>query len=267
MFEGGTVVVVVPAFNERDFVGHVLRTMPTFVDHVVVVDDGSTDGTAEVARATGDGRVRVLVHPVRRGVGAALASGYAEGIGLTVRPRDVLCVMAGDGQMDPLDLATVAGPVLRGEAEYVKGERFSSPDVRGQMGLPRWLGGRAFSTLTALATRTPVTDSQCGFTALSRQAAQALDLAGLWPSFGYPNDLLGQLAARRMRVVEVPVRPVYGTERSKLGLRHLPAIFYVIGRAALRRRNARNIPPFSAHVTPSDDEAKRQLHPGPSVSS
>ena len=104
------------------------------------------------------------------------------------------------------------------------------------MGLPRWIGGQVFTRLTSAAIGQRISDSQCGFTALARGAATRLDMTGLWPSFGYPNDLLGQLKARRLRVAEVPVRPLYGNENSKLRLRHLPPIFYLIGRAALRRR-------------------------------
>ena len=144
--------------------------------------------------------------------------------------------MAGDGQMDPNELEAVALPIVTGAADYVKGDRFGDPTVRQSMGLPRWIGGQVFTRLTSAAIDQPISDSQCGFTALARGAALELDLAGLWPSFGYPNDLLGQLAARSLRVAEVPVRPVYGGETSKLRLRHLPPIFWLIGRAAVRRR-------------------------------
>src|SRR5690606_30827600 len=99
--------------------------------------------------------------------GAALSTGYAEALALTCSPRDVICVMAGDGQMDPADLRRVALPVIRGEAGYVKGERFSDAGVRASMGLPRWIGGQVFSRLTSLAIGEPVSDSQCGYTALS----------------------------------------------------------------------------------------------------
>jgi glycosyltransferase involved in cell wall biosynthesis len=234
------VVVVVPACEEEVHVGRVIATMPPFVDHVVVVDDGSTDRTSEVALSAGSSRLEVVRHPRRRGVGAAIATGYRAGIARTGRPNDVLCVMAGDGQMDPADLEAVALPIARGEADYVKGDRFGYSGVRRSMGLPRWVGGQVFSRLTSLAIGQPVSDSQCGYTALSRGAAVALDLAGMWPGFGYPNDLLGQLAAAGLRIAEVPVKPVYGTETSKLRLRHLPPIFYLIGRAALRRRRGRD---------------------------
>jgi glycosyltransferase involved in cell wall biosynthesis len=210
--------------------------MPAFVDLVLVVDDGSGDRTSEEARAVGDARVRVLRHPRRRGVGAAIATGYRAALAETTHPRDAIAVMAGDGQMDPDDLERVVAPIVKGEADYVKGDRFGARETRASMGLPRWVGGQVFSRLTGMAIGRPIHDSQCGYTAIARHAVSLIDLDGLWPSFGYPNDLLGQLAERRMRIAEVPVRAVYGAERSKLRLRHLPPIFFLVARAALRRR-------------------------------
>ncbi|HSO34130.1 MAG TPA: glycosyltransferase family 2 protein [Labilithrix sp.] len=236
MLEGSRVVVVVPAFHEELHIGRVVETMPAFVDDILVVDDGSTDRTGTVALETGDERVHVEPHPRPRGVGAALTTGYQMALRRTQRPTDAICVMAGDGQMDPDDLERVALPVVRGEADYVKGDRFGDPTVRQSMGLPRWIGGQVFTRLTSAAIGQRISDSQCGYTALSRGAALRVDLDGLWPGFGYPNDLLGQLKALDLRVAEVPVRPVYGDEVSKLRLRHLPPIFYLIARAAVRRR-------------------------------
>jgi len=239
----GRVVVVVPALDEELLVGRVVSSMPAFVDRIVVVDDGSGDRTSEAALASGDERVRVLRHAQRRGVGAAITTGYRAALEEAQGERDVIAVMAGDGQMHPDDLLAVVTPILRGEAGYVKGERFTSAAVQRSMGIPRWIGGQVFSRLTALATGLPITDSQCGYTAIAAGTLARLDLDGLWRSFGYPNDLLGQLAARGEAVVEVPVRPVYGAERSKLRLRHLPAIFFLVGRAAIRRRTSRHPAP------------------------
>ena len=236
MLEGRRIVVVIPAFDEERHVGGVVATMPGFVDAMVVVDDGSGDRTSETARDVGDPRVVLERHSQRRGVGAALTTGYRRAIALTSAPNDALCVMAGDGQMDPHDLERVARPVVTGAADYVKGDRFGDPNVRKSMGIGRFVGGHTFTRLTSLAIGQRISDSQCGFTALSRAAAEALDLGGLWPGFGYPNDLLGQVKARKLRVKEVPVRPIYGNQTSKLRLRHLPPILYLIGRAAVRRR-------------------------------
>jgi glycosyltransferase involved in cell wall biosynthesis len=236
VLEGSRVVVVVPAFNEEAHIARVVETMPPFVDAILVVDDGSKDRTGAVALEVGDKRVHLERHPSRRGVGAALTTGYRVALGLTRSPTDALCVMAGDGQMDPDDLDRVARPIVLGRSDYVKGDRFGDPGVMGTMGLPRWIGGQIFTRLTSAAIGQRISDSQCGFTALARFAAARLDLEGMWPGFGYPNDLLGAIKAADLRVQEVPVRPVYGTETSKLRLRHLPPIFFLIGRAAVRRR-------------------------------
>ncbi|NVL67825.1 hypothetical protein, partial [Escherichia coli] len=123
-------------------------------------------------------------HPQRRGVGAALTTGYRRALMLTERPTDALGVMAGDGQMRPDELEAVALPVVRGLADYVKGDRFGDPAVRRSMGMPRWIGGQVFTRLTSAAIGQRISDSQCGFTALARGAALQLDLDGLWPSFG-----------------------------------------------------------------------------------
>jgi glycosyltransferase involved in cell wall biosynthesis len=232
---GITVIVVVPAWNEEPRIGRVIRAMPPEVDAIVVVDDASTDGTHAAADLPGDARVVVVSHRENRGVGAAIVTGYRRAAELAGDSLAVFVVMAGDGQMDARDLPTVVRPIADGRADYVKGCRFGWPGANDVMPLGRRLGGEVFSRATSLAVGQRIRDSQCGYTALSSAAAKRLDLAGLWPRFGYPNDLLGQLAARRLRIVEVPVRPVYADEVSRLRLRHLPGIGALIARAWVRR--------------------------------
>lgn len=229
------VIVIVPCFEEARFLGAVLATMPPLVDEILVVDDGSGDETAEVARRASlqDPRISVLVHAANRGVGAAIISGYLEALARGGAATDALVVMAGDGQMAPGDLAAVAGPVLRGEADYVKGDRFRHGSRR-EMPRGRYLGGRVFSALTGWAVGAPISDSQCGFTALSRQTAARVPWGDVWTGFGYPNDLLGHLAVLHARVREVPVAAIYGEERSKLRLHHLPTIFRLVFDARAR---------------------------------
>jgi glycosyltransferase involved in cell wall biosynthesis len=151
MLNHRAVVVVVPAYQEEAHIGRVLRTMPTFVDRIVVIDDASLDRTSEVATRIGDPRVHVIRQPRRRGVGAAIATGYAAALDTTSADEDAIAVMAGDGQMSPDDLESVVLPIVSGEADYVKGDRFGEPGVRRTMGLPRWIGGQVFSRLTSLA--------------------------------------------------------------------------------------------------------------------
>ncbi|HEY3818756.1 MAG TPA: glycosyltransferase family 2 protein [Polyangiaceae bacterium] len=238
MWMRSRVVAVVPAWDEAPRIGRVMRAMPEWVDAVVVVDDASRDATSEAARAVGDPRVHVVRHERNRGVGAAIATGYRRASELTSGERDVFAVMAGDGQMDPHDLPALVDPVVRGDADYVKGNRFGSRDVVRTMPPSRLLGGLAFSWATSRAIGVSVADSQCGYTALARAAWAQLDLDRLWPRYGYPNDLLSQLALRRLRIAEVPVRAVYADEVSRLKPRHVPVVAAVVARAWVRRIRA-----------------------------
>lgn len=213
MYRHLRVAVVIPAFNEERAIGHAITTVPPFVDVVIVVDDASADATADRARAAaatagGDERVIVVSHPHNRGVGAALVTGYRRALALGC---DVAAVMAGDGQMDPRDLPAVLEPIAAGDADYVKGNRFLHPEVWTAMPPARIVGNLVLSAATRVTSGyRHVFDSQCGYTAISRRALDAIALDGLFPRYGYPNDLLSRLHVAGMRVIDVPVRPVYG---------------------------------------------------------
>ena len=233
MLEDAQIAIVVPAYNEARHIAQTLRGIPAYVDRIVVIDDGSADGTAELARAVGDARVQVVRHAHNRGVGAALKTGYALAF---AAGADVVAVMAGDGQMHPDDLRALLAPVLDGQADYAKGDRLSHPLARTHMPRTRYVGNHLLSALTRLTTGLKVRDSQCGYTALSRRALDRLSLERLWDGYGYPNDLLGALGLSRSRVCDVVVRPVYGSEVSGIGWRHaLVVIPFVLLRIALRR--------------------------------
>ena len=235
MYLSAKVAVVVPCFREARLIERTLAGMPAFVDLIVVVDDASDDGTAGVVLGLKDPRVELVVHAQNRGVGAAIVSGYRAALAADC---DVLVVMAGDAQMAPEDLSRVVEPVLLGRASYVKGNRFQHAR-KVDMPLARRFAGRVLAIATRLATGLSVDDCQCGYTAISRAAALGLPLDDLWPRFGYPNDLLGMLAARGLSVVEVPVRPVYADERSGVRAWHAISILLLIARRYLRERPVR----------------------------
>lgn len=217
-----SVVAVVPARDEAARIAVVVRTMPRGVERIVVVDDGSTDETGPLARAA-DPRVEVVRHGAPRGVGGALVSGYRAAF---AGGADVAVVLAGDGQMDPADLPALLDAVGCAErAVYVKGTRLTRRRVLTDMPGARLVGNAALTLLTRALTGLPITDAQCGYTALTRSAAERLDLPSLWPRYGYPNDLLARCAARGVPVLEVPVRAVYRGERS--GIRLRDALFTV----------------------------------------
>ena len=255
MWHGAKVAVIVPAYQEERLIGRTLSRVPPFVDRVYVVDDASTDRTSERTVRHGDTRVTLLRHEQNRGVGAAIVTGYERAL---ADGADLLAVMAADDQMDPAELPLLLERVWIDRADYAKGNRFLHPEV-ARMPRLRRLGSTLLSVLTRSATSLDVDDCQCGFTVLSSSAARRLPLGELWPRYGYPNDLLGMLAAAGSRVVDVPVRPVYADEASGLRARHVLTIAAVIARRWHRDRARRAltppIPPVTRsappHTTPS----------------
>jgi glycosyltransferase involved in cell wall biosynthesis len=232
MLNDQRIAVIVPAYCEERLILSTLRSIPGWVDLIVVVDDASLDRTIERIGEFDDPRLQCLTHSTNRGVGAAIVTGYRRALSLGAQ---VMAVMAGDRQMDPHDLGNVVNPVVEGRADYVKGNRFAHPKRLDMPTGRRW-AGRGLAAATRLATGLHVTDTQCGYTALSADTARRLPLEDLWPRFGYPNDLLGMLAAHGARVTQVPVCPVYASEKSGVRPWHALIVLGVIGRRWYRER-------------------------------
>ncbi len=216
MLEGKRVAVVVPAYDEEALVGETLRGIPEFVDAVYVVDDASRDATGERARELGDARIEVVRNESNQGVGAAIVTGYRRSLDDGV---DVACVMAADNQMDPAELRGLVEPVARGEVDYAKANRLVSGEAWKIIPRTRYLGNAVLSLLTKIASGYwHVADSQAGYTAISREALERLDLDGIYPRYGFPNDMLVHLNVQNARVRDVPSRPIYH-ENGQSGIR------------------------------------------------
>src|SRR5437763_11171912 len=217
MLEGKRVAVVVPAHDEEKLIGDTIRSIPDFVDRVIVVDDKSNDGTVAAVRALNYQRVEVLEHERNLGVGAAILPGYRRAIEERI---DVTAVMAADAQMDPGDLETLVAPVARGEVDYAKANRLFTGQAWEVIPRYRYLGNAMLSLLTKVASGYwHVADSQSGYTALSKRTLDVLDLDRVYTGYGFPNDLLVHLNVVNARVRAFRSRPVYGVgERS--GIRY-----------------------------------------------
>ena len=217
MLEGKRVAVVVPAHDEEHLIATTLGGIPGFVDRIIVVDDGSADATSERVRSFGDARVELVVHERNRGVGAAIVTGYKRAL---EEELDVVCVMAGDNQMDPEDLEALVRPVARGEVDYAKANRLFTGQAWELIPRTRYLGNAVLSMLTKIASGYwHVADSQSGYTAIGKDTLALLDLDRVYTYYGFPNDLLVHLNIVNARVRDFPSRPVYGVgERS--GIRY-----------------------------------------------
>ncbi|WP_331233282.1 glycosyltransferase family 2 protein [Natronorarus salvus] len=234
MYEGRTVGIVIPAYNEEGFVGRVIETAPPYVDRIYAIDDGSSDGTwdeirraaarknrvvgqaisADGGSATLDRQVVALRHPTNRGVGASIKLGYERALSDGL---DVVAVMNGDGQMDPEALTLLLDPLAEGEAEFAKGNRLRSPDHREGMSRWRLFGNALLSFLTKVASGYWKTmDPQNGYTAISRSALLRLPLSDLYDRYGFCNDLLVKLNACEAEVADVSIPAVYGEESSTI---------------------------------------------------
>ncbi len=230
MFEGKRVGVVVPAYDEEALIGATLGGIPPLVDRIIVVNDGSSDGTVEEAQGTGDPRVEVVSHEQRGGVGAATVTGYRRAL---AEGMDVVVVMNGDNQMDPEDLPKLVAPVARGELDYAKANRLATGQAWQLIPKTRFFGNAILSMLTKVASGYwHVADSQSGYTVVAREMLELIDLDHVYTNYGFPNDMLVHLNVWNARVRDFPSRPIYGVgERSNMRYRHVvPRIAWLLVR-------------------------------------
>jgi glycosyltransferase involved in cell wall biosynthesis len=219
MYRDLRVAIVVPAHNEERLVGRVIETAPEIVDHVVVVDDASSDGTSTAATAVGDPRLALITLSENQGVGGAILTGHRRALELGA---DVCVVMAGDAQMDPEFLPALLDPIADGDAEFTKANRFYGPGSFRGMPRHRILGNVVLSFMTKAASGYwNLFDPQNGYTAIHRSALERLDLDRIARRYEFENDLLIQLNVARVSARDVPVPARYGDEVSGMQLRRV----------------------------------------------
>ena len=204
-----TIVAAVPCFNEERCIGSVVLRTKKFVSSVVVIDDGSTDATAEVATEAG---ATVLQHGRNRGYGAAIRSALEKGRQLKA---DILVILDGDGQHDPGDIPKLVKPLVDGEADIVIGSRFLGETKKPP--LYRRLGQRVLTTTTNMGSGQKVTDSQSGFRAYSAKALKALKLSE--DGMSVSSEMQFAINKSGLKVKEVPIDVTYEgkAKRSPVG--------------------------------------------------
>jgi dolichol-phosphate mannosyltransferase len=211
---GVHVSVVIPTFKAERHVADVVRGLPEWVGSVVCVDDCSPDGSAAAIEALDDPRVHVLRHDENQGVGGATLTGYRHAARLGA---DVIVKMDADDQMDPAYLPALIAPILRGEADYTKGNRFLHLRQLQAMPLKRRVGNLGLSFLTKVATGYwRMFDPTNGYTAIHASLVDELDDAAIDRRYFFESSMLVELSLHRAVVRDVFIPARYGDEKSNL---------------------------------------------------
>lgn len=214
------VAVVIPCYRVKNHILDVLARVGAEVDRVFVIDDACPDGSGRLVQAQcRDLRVTVIQHEINRGVGAAVMTGYAAalqaGAGIMVK-------VDGDGQMDPAMIPNLIAPILKGQADYTKGNRFYDLTRIGHMPLVRLLGNAALSFMAKLSTGYwNLFDTTNGFTAIHAKAAKRIAFDKVSSRYFFETDLLFRLNTIRAVVVDIAMDASYGSETSNLRISHV----------------------------------------------
>ena len=230
-------VAVVPAWNEAQAIGEVLGGLLPRVDAVIVVDDGSIDGTADVARGvtplrppltrgeTGGG-VHVIRHVLNRGLGAAIATGIRAAL---ADGADIVLTFDADGQHRPEDVAAMLAPIREGRADVVIGSRMLTKE-----GMPfvRRVANRIGNVVTAALFGAHVSDSQSGLRAFSRAAAEQIQIRT--DRMEVSSEIVAEIFRHKLRLVEVPIKSVYTTYSLSKGQSFVMGL-KTLGRLIVRR--------------------------------
>ncbi|NLT37159.1 MAG: glycosyltransferase family 2 protein [Methanomassiliicoccus sp.] len=216
MYRQSTVAVVIPAYNEEELIQDTLSGIPSYVDRVYVVNDGSKDGTEERVQefSSRDPRFVYIRHETNKGVGAAIVTGYSRSF---ADKMDITAVMAGDNQMDPRELPKLLDPIVNGEADYAKGHRLESRTTAKGMSDFRYLGNNILTFLTRFAAgNNKINDPQNGYTAISNHVFKKMSPGSIFTWYGYCNDMLVKLSTYGFKIKDVVIPARYGRERSKI---------------------------------------------------
>ena len=216
-----TVCVVVPAYNEAALVGSVVVELCQRYAHVVVVDDGSADNTAEVASLAGAVTLR---HCINRGQGAALQTGlrYCLQCG-----AQCIVTFDGDGQHDYRDIEALTRPILAGQVDVTLGSRFMDSGSAEGLLWPRRLLLKAAVLFTRIVSRVRVTDAHNGLRAFSRRAAERINITV--DRMGHASELVDQVNGMGLPYAEVPVHIRYTEYSRSKGQTGLAAVSVLVG--------------------------------------
>jgi glycosyltransferase involved in cell wall biosynthesis len=194
-----TLSVIVPVYDERNTVVEIVRrmrsvTLPVGLQ-IVIVDDGSSDGTRDVLRHLGDSTVSVVMHDRNRGKGAAIRTGLQHVTG------DLVLIQDADLEYDPEDWPKLLAPILRGKAQVVYGSRFTGE--RRNMLVLHWLGNRFLSVITNVLYDTTLSDMETCYKLFERDVLRGITIRA--SRFEFEPEITAKVLRKGIRIYEVPI--------------------------------------------------------------
>lgn len=196
-------IVLIPAFNEQAAIGSVVRKSLQYASDVLVVDDGSSDNTSEIAKNAG---ASVLRHSTNYGKGVSLKDAFSH-----VQGYDIVVTIDGDGQHNPDEIPDLIKPICEGKADFVNGSRYLNGFDENTPAYRR-VGQRVLDIATNVTAGTNVTDSQSGFRAFKASTISCYKFRD--PGFGIESEMIADAAENNLRILEVPITVKYDVENS-----------------------------------------------------
>ena len=215
------IAVVIPSFKTENEIVSVLNGIPSFVRHIIVVDDASPDSSADLvaAAAKRNRRVLLICHEANQGVGGAMVTGFKKALELGA---EIVIKLDGDGQMDPQYIPALITPLIAGEADYAKGNRFRDFASLQQMPLIRRVGNLGLSFLTKAATGYwNIFDPTNGYFAIRTELLKQLPLDKIDKSYYFETSMLSRLYLLGAVVQDVTIPARYRNEISSLSIRRV----------------------------------------------
>jgi glycosyltransferase involved in cell wall biosynthesis len=208
------IIVVIPAFQAEKQITDVLRGIPKFVSAIVVIDDCSPDHTSELVTGCDDSRIHLVRHERNQGVGGAVLTGYRKALELGA---EIIVKMDSDDQMDPAYLIPLIAPILAGQADYTKGNRFLHADKLKSMPIIRRVGNAGLSFLTKAASGYwNIFDPTNGYTAIHATIISLLNTSRMHKRYFFESSVLIELGMIRAVARDVLIPARYHNEESSL---------------------------------------------------
>ncbi len=210
-----SVAVVIPSYRVKEHILSVISGIGSIVEKIYVVDDRCPEGSGQFVQANcADPRVQVVFNEINLGVGGATMAGYRQALH---DGYEVVVKLDGDGQMNPAIIPALIAPILNGEADYTKGNRFFSLENLEGMPSVRLFGNAVLSFVTKVSSGYwSIMDPTNGFTAIHQSALSLLALDKIDRGYFFETDILFRLNTIRAVVKEIPMKAVYGDEQSSL---------------------------------------------------